>query len=378
MNIGINASILSDSKMDGFTRFSIGIIEELYAKNPQSYIYSKYKKFSFSLEDNLVRDIKGIFEYNSTLENISRLIWNQYSLPNITKKDSIKSVFSTTPEGTTFPTFNQYITIHDLIPIIYPESSPRLKYYYLYYLPRLIKACKGIFVTSHNTKIDLIKYYQLNQDKIYVIYQGYDQKTFYRLRDADKLFLGNKLKNKYSLDLSSRFILCVAESRSYKNLTRLIIAFSKLTISDLNLVIVGNKSKLSSDLEKMPNELGILKKVYFTGKVSDEELNYLYNQATVFAFPSLYEGFGIPPLEAMACGCPTIVSNASSLPEVCGDAAIYFNPEDTDSMKKSIESLLNDELFLKQLSFSGIERAKKFSYSKAAEKVLNVISSEQA
>jgi glycosyltransferase involved in cell wall biosynthesis len=376
MNIGINASLLTNSKMDGITRFSIGIIEELYAKYPELYIYSRYQSFNFGLDQkNRVRDIKGIIEDNSILENASRIFWNQYVLSKAAEKDSISSVFSSAPEGTTNPKFNQYITIHDLIPIIYPDSSPRLKYYYIYFLPNLIKASKGIFVASHSTKNDLLKFYKVDPEKICVIHQGYNEKLFRTLTPFENIILGERHKVETSLDVSLPFILCVAESRPYKNLSRLIIAFSRLQKNNLRLVIVGNRSKLSGDLEDMPNKLGISNRVFFTGRISDDELVFLYNKATAFVFPSLYEGFGIPPLEAMACGCPTIVSNASSLPEVCGDAVIYFNPEDTNSISKSIANLIDDEALLQKLSFKGRERAKNFRYSNAADKILETICS---
>jgi glycosyltransferase involved in cell wall biosynthesis len=377
MNFAINASTIRNHKIDGLTRFSVGIINALISKYPEVLIYTGYHELDADLDHlaNIranIREINGFIELNSTLENISRIFWNQYLLPKYAVKDSINVVFSTAPEGSTQPTFDQYITVHDLIPIIYPESSPRLKYYYKFILPKVITASKGIFVTSENTKSDLLNHFKIDSHCVHVIYQGFDQTLFYPLSENENSAWEKDTSSNVKTLTSLPFVLCVAESRTYKNLYKLISAFSKIDYEDLHLLIVGNKTKLNKDLELLPIKLGISNRVCFTGKISDKELLYLYNKALAFIFPSLYEGFGIPPLEAMACGCPIAASKASSIPEVCGDAALYFDPENEESMSKTIATLISSPNILEELSIKGKDRATKFTYSNAADKILEI------
>ena len=374
MKLGINSVNSNQFKMSGFSRFSIGITRALLSISPDSVVYFDSlkidrKQWSYSN----VKTVNSISSFNSLTENFSRLFWSQFILPKLAFNDGVKTLYSTTPEGSTKPTFDQYITIHDLIPIKYPKSNPRLKYYYKYYLPKLIAASKGIFVTSQSTKNDLIYNFNLNEAKVVVIYQGYDKNTFCQkdinglenidLSDIDRL----------KPIINAPFLLCVAESRPYKNLERLIRAFSKVSLKDLSLIIVGRRSKHSQYLELLSESLGINKNAVFVYDLPDSYLHYLYSKATAFIFPSLYEGFGIPPLEAMACGCPVAVSRTSSLPEVCGEAAIYFDPLSQDSISEAIKSLVSNPILLKELSSKGIIQANKFSYINAATKILNVI-----
>lgn len=163
----------------------------------------------------------------------------------------------------------------------------------------------------------------------------------------------NDVRHKYGLP--SRFLLFVSNLLPHKNCAVLVEAFRKLKIPDLGLVIVGKGEKKEGD-----------PLIFWLGKIPDADLSSLYKEAELFVFPSLYEGFGLPPLEAMLCGCPTLVSSAGSIPEICGDASLYFNPLDVDELTKKITKVVGNQVLKSELISKGRERAKKFSWAETA------------
>jgi glycosyltransferase involved in cell wall biosynthesis len=168
------------------------------------------------------------------------------------------------------------------------------------------------------------------------------------------------------------YLLSVSTIQPRKNYTRLIEAFAKLIsdfgfrISDLHLVICGSRGWMFDDVFQTAERLGLRDRVLFPDFVSDDDLPALYAGATLFVYPSLYEGFGLPVAEAMACGAPVVSSNASSLPEVAGDAALYFDPRDVDAMTDALRRALADDALRADLRARGFAQAKKFSWEKAA------------
>ena len=174
-----------------------------------------------------------------------------------------------------------------------------------------------------------------------------------------------------------KYLLTVSSINPRKNFRNLILAFNHLKLPDIKLLIVGSKNKIlaSEDfkeiVENNPN-------IIFSGYVSDEELVHLYKQALLFVYPSLYEGFGIPPLEAMTCGCPTLVSNKTSLPEVCGDASYYINsPHIVQDIAHSLENLLHQPEVMADLVHKGYERVKQFSWESSSKKMAQLINELQ-
>jgi glycosyltransferase involved in cell wall biosynthesis len=268
------------------------------------------------------------------------------------------------------PICPQIITIYDILPILFPEVYPRMRYYFQHVIPYLIDKSTAIVTISEATKQDIQKYYNAGDKPIYIAYPSC-RKDVFRLKEDKK---NSEIKNKYSLD---NFVLSVGETRPYKNTRRLIQAFARLNIDSLKLVVVGKISKIDPSLIELPKELKIVDRVIFMGEIDDEELAVLYRRAKVFVFPSLYEGFGIPPLEAMACGCPVVVSKVASLPEVCGDAAYYVNPYDIDDICGGIDRVINDLDLRQKLVDRGLERVKKFDYVKTVDRLLEIIYSIQ-
>jgi glycosyltransferase involved in cell wall biosynthesis len=229
------------------------------------------------------------------------------------------------------------------------------------------KALK-IIAISENTKKDIMDCFGIEDEKIRVIYLGVDRQFSPQPdpNEADVL-------SKYNLP--SGYILNVGTLEPRKNLLRLINAY-KMVASTREpvpkLVIVGWQGWRNEDLGKLVRESGLADQVVLVGYVPDDDLPTLYRNATVFVYPSLYEGFGLPPLEAMACGTPVITSNVSSIPEVVGDAGILIDPYNTTEIARAIASVLNNEELRESLRTSGLVRSRLFNWDKTARETLKL------
>lgn len=297
--------------------------------------------------------------------HLTRLLWQQTILPLKLRSQNISLLYSTVPEGILNPLSKrkQIITVHDIIPAKYPQLHPRMKYHYYYDLPMLLKNAQAVICVSENTKKDVMDYYKIKDKSYRVIYQGYDKENLYpRPRGA--------VVKKFGL---KKYLLYMGDIRLYKNLERSLEAFAKLNLGDIKFAIGGSKDRrFYPGLVRKIEKLLLKDRVVFLGYVSDEDLPRLYSEAEALVFPSLYEGFGRPPLEAMACGCPVVVSNAASLPEVCGDAAYYVDPYNAEGIAEGVYKVLTDENLRNRMIQKGLERVKLFSWEKAAREVLQV------
>lgn len=272
----------------------------------------------------------------------------------------------------------RYIMLHDMIPIIYPEYFPHHneKSWFNIVLQQLVRDNNYIFAVSENTKKDFLKYNpQFNTKNITVTYLGKNDRF-----KAKKFEDSKNIINKYNIPQNKKYIfsLCTIEPR--KNLIRIIRSFFKfLEKNNINdMVFVMGGTSWEHFIEKFNSEISEYKdKIIKIGYVADEDLPYLYSCAEWFVYTSQYEGFGLPPLEAMSCGCPVIVSNNSSLPEVVGDAGILI---DYDSDKQHIEAYekyyFNEE-YRKEMAQKGLERSKLFSWDKCVNEMLRVIKNNQ-
>ncbi|MGN0384183.1 MAG: glycosyltransferase family 4 protein [Eubacterium sp.] len=261
------------------------------------------------------------------------------------------------------------VTIHDLIHLVYPEFLPnKFAYWYAKIMIGIaIKKAYKIITVSEYTKKDIMKYYKhTNPEKIVVTYET----ILPQYKEIDKKELAY-LYEKFNVPKDKKLVMYVGNIKPHKNLKRLLEAFSKIDNIENTLLLLVGKSFKQYDLDDIEQELNISNKVIHTGIVTDEELVGFYNLADLFVFPSLYEGFGLPPLEAMACGTPVIASNTSSMPEVLGDAAHYFDP----LCIEEITSAINEELAIKKednpLIKKGFQQVKKnyelFDYEKIKE-----------
>jgi glycosyltransferase involved in cell wall biosynthesis len=262
------------------------------------------------------------------------------------------------------------ITIHDLTPILFPEMHTRDTNITWERSLKLIKNRTDIIISdSISTKNDCIKLLNIPEKRIRVIPLAADER-YTPIKNKELII--QEMMNEYNIKYP--FILFVGTLEKRKNVPTLIKAFYKLKKSKLEhkLVIVGGKGWKYSQIFDLIEELKLQKDVIFTDYVSDEDLVKLYNTADLFVYPSLYEGFGLPPLEAMACGCPVITSNTSSLPEVVGDAGIMIDPNDINSLTESMHKILTNKEIREDMSRKSLERAEMFSWKKTANETWNV------
>ena len=262
------------------------------------------------------------------------------------------------------------VTVHDLAFLQHPETAiPSLAAYLNKVVPESVAKADVVAAISHTTKQALIEHYQTPAEKITVIPCGIAP---YFKRITDPILLE---ATRHKFGLNRPFVLSVGTLEPRKNHLGLIKAFYEVQQSKENsaiLAIAGGEGWLYEETLNTVKELKLEDKVRFLGRVSDLELILLYSLADVFAFPSFFEGFGIPPLEAMACGAPVITSNTSSLPEVTGDAAIHIDPHDTHALANAISLLLGDEQLRENLRQKGYVQAQKYTWSKSAHKTLSL------
>ena len=268
----------------------------------------------------------------------------------------------------------QFIVAHDLTPFLseiagFHKLSLKIKEKLTFKLA--IRNSKKVIAVSDCTKNDLVKDFKIDSNKIDVVPLAVSNR-FKKISNVNSL---NKIKYKYKLP--DKFILFVGTLEPRKNIINIIKAH-KLNakengISDYKLVIVGKNGWHYNDILKTVEETGLKNKVIFLGYVKDEDLPVIYNLAGCFVYPSFYEGFGLPPLEAMACGCPVITSNISSLPEVVGSAAVLIDPKNIDAIANSIKMVLIDKKLRQNMIADGLLRAQKFSWAKTANSILNIV-----
>jgi glycosyltransferase involved in cell wall biosynthesis len=261
------------------------------------------------------------------------------------------------------------VTVHDLAFLQHPETAvPSLAAYLNKVVPESVALADVVAANSYATRQALIEHYKTPPEKITVIPCGIPS---YFKRITDPVILE---ATRHKFELTHPFILSVGTLEPRKNHLGLIKAFHEVqqgNLSQTQLVIAGGKGWLYEETLHVIEELKLEDKVRFLGRVSDLELITLYSMADVFAFPSFFEGFGIPPLEAMACGAPVITSNTSSLPEVTGDAAIQVDPHDIPALAEAISRLLGDEQLRDDLRQKGYKQVKKYAWPRIARKMLS-------
>jgi glycosyltransferase involved in cell wall biosynthesis len=261
------------------------------------------------------------------------------------------------------------VTVHDLSFIRYPQcADANLRAYLNKVVPRSVHRADLILADSQSTKDDLVELLGVDARRIEVVYPGVEK----RFRPIEDQALLEKVRKRYNLP--PRFILGLGTLQPRKNFTGLIRAFADLrfAISNLHLVIVGGKGWLYEEIFATVEHLGLGKKVVFPGFVADEDLPALYNLADLFVFPSLYEGFGLPPLEAMACGTPVVTSNASSLPEVVGEAGLIVAATKVEDLAETMQRVLGDNALRERMIAKGVDQARKFTWKEAASRLLSL------
>ncbi len=263
-------------------------------------------------------------------------------------------------------------TLHDVAYLLFPQYHlPQNRIYLTLMMPRFLARADRLIAVSEATRRDALRYYRLNPEKIVVIPEGVEAR-FQPEPDPARLAA---LRQKYALP--ERFILCVGTIEPRKNLPTLLDAFAAVRPRhpQVGLVIAGGRGWLYQSFFEHRRAVGLENQVRLTGHVPDDDLPALINCAEVFAFPSVFEGFGLPPLEAMACGVPIVCSNASSLPEVTGDSGLSLPPHDVQAWAEALDRLLTDPALHADLRGRGLARARQFTWEAAARKTLEVYQS---
>lgn len=268
------------------------------------------------------------------------------------------------------------VTIHDIFHLAFFHTlSWKQKIYARLLLNAAVRLSDHIITVSEFSKSEIIKYLKVNPEKISVIPNGVNHEQFKIIDDA---VIRKNVQERYQLP--KKFMLYVGNIKPHKNLLSLIKAFARVKdqLPAVDLVIVGKKEGfITADhalFTFLEQDKSLANRVVFTGYVASEDLPVLYNLADLFVFPSLYEGFGLPPLEAMACGCPLLVSDRASMPEICGENAHYVDPTDINSLSLKIKEIIglkkeHQNKFIK----SGIDMASSYTWEKSLTKHINVI-----
>lgn len=349
----------------------------------------EYEKADFVIYTSLNSKYKNDLEkYKKDLYLIPTMVWPKKGLRRLDPLFSLfwkKALKDTNPDLLHIPSLFELfyfsvpeniktiVTIHDLIPLVYLDkyfTNEKSKKWYLKKLDQ-IKKCKLIIADSIATKKDLIEKLNINSQKIIVVYGGVDT----RFKPISRINSQKILSHKYSF--SGPFILSIGAHSYHKNMSKVFETFREIIKSqkfrDLKLVVVCKLIKVEKDSwEEEIKKLKLSNNIVLTGFIPDEDMVYFYNAAELLFFPSLKEGFGLPILEAMACGTPVITSNTSSMPEVGGDAAYYVNPYSIKSIANGLIKVLGNDNLRKSMAQKGIKQASKFTWEKAAKKTFKV------
>jgi len=364
MKIAIDLTIIPDQKT-GVGQYAKRLIEAMSAFDKKNQYLIFVKKNQVSDFDPKKENFR-IFPCSAWLRfKILRILWEQFILPvrlEHEKTDILHSLHYTTP---LFGNFRRLVTFHDMTFFLFPEKHTLAKkVYFKFFIPRSAAISDRLIAVSQNTKNDIQKIIGIPFDKIDVVYETANPIFSFKKDDLT----AQAIKTRYGI--KNKFILSVGTLEPRKNIAGLINAYHDLVLHkgiDCQLVIVGKKGWLYQDMFQAVKDMGLQKNIVFTDYVPDEDLVVLYNAAEIFVYPSLYEGFGIPPLEALTCGVPTITSNISSMPEVVGDGAVLIDPADSAELSRAIYELLVNEKFRAEIIKKGLMRSKIFCNEKLAQ-----------
>jgi glycosyltransferase involved in cell wall biosynthesis len=351
----------------GFERYARTLLEGL-AEVSEPFEFVVFKNESFELKESIVRNFQDVVSYH--LPRKTHFLANQVLLAGSRRKDldvlhspvSAPILFS--PESCRY-----VVTVHDLTFEYFPQTMEFVSYYYWKYILQYgLGSVDKVIAISESTKKDLINLYNVSHSKIHVVYNS---------------LMKTRVDDKMEPDVGGRYSRCpyflhVGTVEPRKNLVRLVDAFSELESEcdgKVRLIIAGKEGWGASEVKEEIRAKGVGESVEITGYVSEEELERLYRGAMGFVFPSLYEGFGYPPLEAMIYETPVICSNSSSLPEIVGDAALMVDPYDTAALKNAMARVLDSQTLRRRLVAQGKKRVDMWDSKQMHQGVLSVYKS---
>lgn len=354
--IFINARFLS-KPISGVERYATELVKALDSLIDWGVIDPKQFSFVLLAPKNVKHELKL---KHITIRRVGYFrghLWEQFESPFYARGGLLINLCNTAP----ILKRNQIVTIHDAVVFDCPQAySFAFRLWYKVLWKSLCVVAKKILTVSFFSKKELVKYCRISEEKVQVVYEGAEHVAV--LKPDTKVLEKYGLKDKC-------FLLAVSSLNPNKNFRSIVQAITLLRDVNFDVVVAGgaNPKVFCQSQVLFPNN------VRYLGYVHDRELRALYEHAYCFIYPSLYEGFGLPPLEAMACGCPVIVSNAASLPEVCGDAALYCDPNSPENIAVKLTSLMSNIALRRALQHKGLERAKQFTWEKCARETFAVI-----
>jgi glycosyltransferase involved in cell wall biosynthesis len=382
MRIGIDIRCLAEGKRTGVEEYSIALLEGLFETNPENeYIlfFNAWKKIvpDFSFATKYPNVTLKIFHFPNKLLNLS--LW-YLRFPKLDKLIGGTDIFFL--PNLNFSAFSKetklLVTAHDLSFEIFPEtfSLKRRIWHFFINFRWLARTADKVIAVSESTKNDLIDYYGVPKEKITVIHSGIAKRFHVMSRNDTDLV---RVQEKYHLPY--KFILSLATFEPRKNILALIAAYDALmrlnhpTLNKYSLVIAGTQGWKYEEIFEAIAHSPFNDKIILSGFIADEDKAALYNLAGIFVYPSFYEGFGFPPLEAMACGVPVIVSHSSSLPEIVGDAGILIDPYQPDEIFQALKQILLDQSFADILRKKSEKRVGEFAWEKTVLETSNLFRS---
>lgn len=371
MRIGIDARMYS-AEFTGIGRYVYELIQQLAEldKKNEYVIFMNRPEYDTFEEPNK--------RFRKVLVNAKHYtLKEQFRYLRVLKKAKLDLMHFTHFNAPIFYKKPSVVTVHDLTLSFYPGKKMNSAFYRAAYnlvLKSAVKHSRRVIAVSENTKQDLIEIVGTPSSKVEVVYEGVCEQ-FGPRGNKEQL---ERVKLKYGI--SKDFLLYTGVWRGHKNLVNLIKSFALIRDGaegfDVSLVITGEEDPYYPEVKRTVSELGLEHHVIYTGMVSEAELVALYQAAKVYVFPSLYEGFGLPPLEAMRCGTPVVASKTSCIPEICGEHnALFFDPYDPEDMANAVRKVLLDPTLQAELRECGLKHSLKFSWGKMAKETLEIYES---
>ncbi len=362
MKIAIMLRHLSDKGgVVVYTRNLLAALFKLDRQNEYFLLHRSESNFGYFAPSVNVTEV--------ALQASSKPLWDQFVVPRYLKTEHIDLVFNPRHSIPLYTQAKKVFVMHGAEQFAVPSAfKPVDRIYFTFANPRYCSAADAVITMTETGKRDIVRYMGADPAKINVIPEAYNELCRVLPESSVNAVLGQ-----YALP--DRFALFIGGLLPLKNLGRTLKAFSQLNVGLRHLVVLGFKRwKFQKDLD-LVRELNLEKRVHFVGFVPDEDLPAFYNRAEVLLFPSLYEGFGIPTLEAMACGCPVVASMAGCSPEVAGGGAELVDPYDVESIRVGTERVLRDESLRQSMIVKGLQRCKDFSWNKTAAATLELFES---